>query len=390
MTTPPATLGVNLFGDWSSTTGLAQASRRLAHALLRRGVSLSWTTIATGAPTDESLVSRDFLPLMGPPAWPIDLWTLNINEFAMLGERCDPSPGPPRHRIATWYWELPTVPTWLRGQFDRVDEIWVASSFVRRSFLRYTRRPIHIVPAVVPRFNRKAMRSEVRARLGVPTDAVMFLFTFDFNSSAARKNPFAVIEAFSNAFPAAHEDSVLVIKTMNLAQSTQFEKDLRRALQRVNGRLIPEFLSQQDQADLFHACDVYISMHRSEGFGLGMAEAMALGKPVIATWYSGNCDFMNSVNSCPVGYQLRGVAARDHDYQTTAGDLYTEGAIWAEPDVGQAARWMRLLAANEAIRQRIGIEAAKTMREGFSEASVGRIAEERLLACSNQHATSVA
>jgi glycosyltransferase involved in cell wall biosynthesis len=336
--------------------------------------------MATGAPTDDTLVPRDLVPLMGPPTWPIDLWTLNINELTMPGPSAASALDAQRRRIATWYWEQSTVPRPLRGEFDRVDEIWVASSFVRQSFLRYTRRPIHIVPTVVPKFELSKDRFEVRARLGIPRDAVMFLFTFDFNSSVARKNPFGVIEAFSSAFPADDEQSVLVIKTMNLGRVPKFEMDLQGALQRVNGRLLTEFLPEQDQADLFNACDVYVSMHRSEGFGLGMAEAMALGKPVIATWYSGNCDFMGPLNSCPVGYRLRAVTARDHLYQTSAGDLYVEGALWAEPEIGQAARWMRLLAGNEPMRRQIGVEAARTMREGFSEAAVGRIAVERLRA----------
>jgi glycosyltransferase involved in cell wall biosynthesis len=372
------TLGVNMFGDWTSTTGLAQAGRRLAHALLGQGVELTCTTMATGAPTDGTLASSDLLALMGPPTWAIDLWTLNINELNMPGEAAAAALAAPRRRIATWYWELATVPRSLRGQFDRVDEIWVATSFVRQSFLRFTRRPIHIVPTVVPKFDSSLNRFDVRVRLGIPRDSVMFLFTFDFNSSVARKNPFGVIEAFAEAFPAGDEQSVLVIKTMNLGSAPKFEEDLRRALQRVKGRLLPDFLPEQDQADLFHACDVYVSMHRSEGFGLGIAEAMALGKPVIATWYSGNCDFMNPLNSCPVGYRLRTVTERDHVYQASAADLYVEGAVWAEPEISQAAQWMRLLAGNEAIRQRIGLEAARTMREGFSEEAVGRIAVDRL------------
>ncbi len=211
----------------------------------------------------------------------------------------------------------------------------------------------------------------------------MFLFTFDFNSSVARKNPLSVIEAFSQAFPADDQKPVLVIKGMNLGQSSAFEAHLRQALQRVKGRLIPEFLYQQELADLFHACDVYVSAHRSEGFGLGIAEAMAIGKPVIATSYSGNCDFMNAVNSCPLGYRLRPITAHDHEYQQAYGEVYVEGAVWAEPDIGQAAQWMRLLAGNEAIRRRIGAEAARTMREGFSEEAVGRIAEEKIRASYN-------
>jgi glycosyltransferase involved in cell wall biosynthesis len=352
----------------------------LVEALERRGVALSCTTLRTGAPTDDTLLSPALAALEGPPAWPIDLWTLNINEFAMLGATAVSSLGGLRHRIATWYWELSTVPKSLWDQFDQVDEIWVPSSFVRRSFLRYTRRPIHIVPTVVPKFEPSVNRPDVRAQLGISPDAVVFLFTFDFNSSVARKNPLGVIEAFARAFRAGDQQAELVIKGMNLDQSPRFERDLRQALQRVNGQFISQFLSQQDLADLLHACDVYVSMHRSEGFGLGIAEAMALGKPVIATSYSGNCDFMNSVNSCPLGYRLRAVRERDHEYQMGLRDVYVEGAVWAEPDIGEAVEWMRLLAHNEAIRTRIGLEAARTMREGFSEAAVGRVAEDQLVA----------
>jgi glycosyltransferase involved in cell wall biosynthesis len=378
VTSPPERLGVNVFGDWSSTTGLAQASRRLAHALVRRGIALSASTVSTGAPTDDTLLSPELAALNGPPTWPIDLWMLNINEFAMLGDSAISSLGGSRYRIATWYWELSTVPRSLWSSFDQVDEIWVPSSFVRRSFLRYTRRPIHIVPTVVPTFGLGIDGPDLRARLGISPDAVVFLFTFDFNSSVARKNPLGVIEAFAQAFPARDEQAVLVMKGMNLSQSPTFEADLRRALERINSVFVPQFLSQRDLADLFHACDVYVSTHRSEGFGLGMAEAMALGKPVIATSYSGNCDFMNAVNSCPLGYRLRTVMAQDHDYQEGLRDVYVEGAVWAESDIGEAAQWMRLLARNAPIRTRIGVEAARTMRERFSAAAVGRIAEDRL------------
>lgn len=380
MTSPPERLGVNAFGDWSSTTGLAQAGRRLAHALMRRGVALSASTVRTGAPTNDTLLSPDLAALEGPPTWPIDLWMLNINEFAMLGESAVSSLGGSRYRIATWYWELSTVPRSLWDQFDHVEEIWVPSSFVRRSFLRYARCPIHIVPTVVPTFEPGTGGPDVRSRLGISPDAVVFLFTFDFNSSVARKNPLGVIEAFARAFPVRDKQAVLVMKGMNLGQSPKFETDLRRALQKVDGVFIPQFLSQEDLADLFHACDVYVSTHRSEGFGLGMAEAMALGKPVIATSYSGNCDFMNALNCCPLGYRLRVVTARDHDYQEGLRDVYVEGAVWAESDIDEAARWMRLLAGSEPVRTCIGVEAARTMRERFSATAVGRIAEDRLKA----------
>ena len=236
---------MNAFGDWRSTTGLAEAGRRLARALVRRGVTLSCSTVRTGAPTDDTLWPTDLAALTGPPTWPIDLWTLNINEFAMLGEAAVNELGGSRYRIATWYWELSTTPRSLWGAFDQVDEIWVPSSFVRRSFLRYTRTPIHIVPTVVPVSSVGRIGTDVRCRLGHLPGRRIFLFTFDFNSSTPERTRSVSSRLSPKPFQ-GDDHAVLVIKTMNLDQSPTFEADIRQALRRVNGVLISEFLSQQD------------------------------------------------------------------------------------------------------------------------------------------------
>jgi glycosyltransferase involved in cell wall biosynthesis len=147
---------------------------------------------------------------------------------------------------------------------------------------------------------------------------------------------------------------------------------------RVNGTVLNRHLSQQELANLFHACDVYVSLHRSEGFGLGMAEAMAIGKPVIGTGYSGNIDFMNGGDSCPVGYRLRLIDSNDFEDAPGMATVYTEGTLWAEPDLDQAAQWMQLLASDEPLRHRIGASAEAAIGASFSEEVVSRIAVARL------------
>ena len=186
---------------------------------------------------------------------------------------------------------------------DRVDEIWVATRFVQGSFRRVTTRPVHVVPAIVPDLQGSG---KPRRDFGLSEDEVVFLFSFDVNSAVARKNPGAVVEAFARAFPSPSDcRSRLVVKVLNLDLHPDVARWLRPAVASVNGVLIEDDLGHAELIDLFCCADAYISLHRSEGFGFGIAEAMALGKPVIATAYSGNLDFATAANSCQVSYRLR-------------------------------------------------------------------------------------
>jgi glycosyltransferase involved in cell wall biosynthesis len=376
---PTGIPGLTVHGDWAATTGLAHAARRLCVGLLSQGVPLAVDSVASHAPTDSSLVPPELAHPTRGQRYPLDLWTLNLNEFHLVPDGALRSPRTRRYHIATWYWELPDVPPSLVGQFDRIDELWVPSQFVRRAFVGHTDRPLIVVPTTVPTFVASDERSVLRDRFGLPKDAVVFLFTFDFNSTASRKNPMGVVEAFTRAFPERGPGSpVLVIKAINLERAPSFETLLTDAVEHAGGVLFNSLFSGQEMADLFHACDVYVSLHRSEGFGLGMAEAMAIGKPVIATGYSGNLDFMNVANSCLVGYRLRPIVPDDHTHNVGIAAVYTEGALWAEPDIGQAARWMRALVADPQLRYRFGEHGRQTIAALFTEEAVGRIAVDRL------------
>lgn len=373
--------GVNLVGDLTATTGLAQAGRRLAVGLRRRGVPLTVTTVRSGAPQIEELFPAELRNVPGGTTHPVDLITLNVNEISALATGDLGLVHTGRHTVGAWYWEFETLSPDLVEQVGRVDEIWAPTTFVQRAFGRYTAKPIHIVPTIVPVFEASEERGLLRRRWGIADEDVMFLFTFDFNSSVVRKNPLGMVDAYRRAFGSKPSGTQLVMKAINLANSPAFESDLRAAVQGVNGVLIDERLSQEDLGDLFHASDVYVSLHRSEGFGLGLAEAMAIGKAVVGTAYSGNVDFMNGANSCLVGYRLRPITPEDHRYSEAVGTVYRPGFLCAEPDVDQAARWMQVLAADAGLRGRMGAAASATITTRFSEAAVVNAAMERLGLC---------
>jgi glycosyltransferase involved in cell wall biosynthesis len=368
--------GVNVFGDWAATTGLAQAARRLTVALHDAGVDLSLSTVHSGAPLDESRVPEVLRRLPNGRAHDIDLWMLNINEFPLIPDEVLRPPGRRTHAIAIWYWELSTLPDRFVAEMNRVDEIWVATKFIQDSFQRATSRPVHVVPAIVPTLEGSG---KGRKDFGLTDDETVFLFSFDVNSAVARKNPGAVVEAFARAFPSPRASrNRLVIKVLNLDGHPDVARWLKPLVAEVNGLLIAEDLGHSELVDLFMCADAYVSLHRSEGFGFGIAEAMALGKPVIATAYSGNLDFATLANSCQVSYRLREITSDDHVFNEGISSVYQSGAVWADPDIGQAARWMQLLSADPALRARIGEAGRATVRRRYSAQAAVEAVTHRL------------
>jgi glycosyltransferase involved in cell wall biosynthesis len=202
--------------------------------------------------------------------------------------------------------------------------------------------------------------------------------TFDANSTIARKNPYGAIKAFEEAFGAGRTDVVLVVKVVNLASYPIVQKDLRRHMERLGGILIETDMAAGEIAALIKYADVYVSMHRSEGFGLGLAEAMYYGRPVIATGNSGNMDFMNAANSCLVGYTSMVVHRNELSDNPTAMALYQPGNLWVDPNVSQAAHLMRWLFENPQQRTRLGERAAQDIRRDYSSEAAGRAMRLRL------------
>ena len=369
-------VGVNAIGSWEATTGLTEAARRCVGALVDAGVEVSLEDYDYGAPQDPRRLPLKLRVLPKGRAHDVDLCFLNVNELTLVTDDYLRPPG--HHRVvAYWHWEQVSLPAELQAQFARVDEVWVSSSFTADTFRNYTTKPLKVVPCVVEPVADASLR---RADFGLPEESCLFLFHFDVNSTLARKNPRGVIDAFRRAFSPAERagGAHLVMKTINLASHPEAQAVLADAVKLVGGTIIDTDLRPEEVAALTSLCDVYVSLHRAEGFGLGMAEAMYFAKPVIGTAYSGNMDFMTLENSCPVGYRMVQIDLGELRFNRWSEQVYRPGEWWADPDLDEAARWMRRLYEDDGLRRRLGAAAAATMRSKCNSRVLGEQMRELL------------
>jgi glycosyltransferase involved in cell wall biosynthesis len=370
---PPARRpGLNVFADVRATTGLSESARRYVQAIAASGTEMTFTEFNSQAPFRTIAVPPDVAALRRGKEFDVDLWIVNVNEWQLIPEHALD-----RYTIAVWAWELPEPPVHALPHLPGIDELWLISQFVSDSFRTVTDIPITVVPNVVPQAPDVAGD---RAAFGLPDDGLVVLFTFSASSSDARKNPWAVIEAFRRAFPAEERGTQahLVLKVNDLERFPELDTSLSAAVASVGGTLLRREMSRADMDTLLATCDVYASLHRSEGFGLGMAEAMAMGKPVVATGFGGNIDFMPPGAAAVVGYEARPIGPHTHRFGGGFGDWYTVGQLWADADVDQAARWLRKLADSPRLRAEMGAKAIEAIREHCSPAAVAKVVNRRL------------
>ncbi len=274
-----------------------------------------------------------------------------------------------RYRIGYWAWETARVPaSWLYIA-DYLHEIWVPSRFVHDALARSLRQKgredlivrIRMMPHLVPvPAQDPNWRHDARARFGLDPDLCEVLCLFDTKSSAVRKNPWGALDAWQQAFPEPSTTARLTLKVVDLAGDRPTEQKLLAILAgRPDIRLVSERFDDQDMDAFIAAFDVLMSLHRSEGFGLTLAEAMAAGVAVIATAGSGNDDFMTGeaarlVPSHPV---------RVHDPEGPYGDLAGDREqTWGEPDIAAAAAALRELAGSRALRDAMAAHGPEAIR----------------------------
>jgi glycosyltransferase involved in cell wall biosynthesis len=194
---------------------------------------------------------------------------------------------------------------------------------------------------------------------------------FDGNSWLTRKNPIGGIAAFQKAFPPSASSVGLVIKAMNIRDGDPMWETVKDyALRDDRIRIVSERLPRQDTIDFMAACDAYISLHRSEGFGRVIAEAMLLGQPVVVTNYSGNVDFCDAETSFLVDGEL--IPLRPGDY------LFYEGQYWCDPDVSMAATQIRTLFEDTERRRRVAEAGQQRIVRDYSIEAVSRAYAARL------------
>jgi GT2 family glycosyltransferase len=250
---------------------------------------------------------------------------------------------------------------------QKMDVLLAESQYMQHAY-SFHLSGVHVLEAAHPLYLPEGIQAN-RARFGVQPEAVAFVTSFEPHSDVLRKNPLAVVEAFQRAFgkrPGEDPASLsprLVIKVNNGVIAGQTHPAVRQLQEMASSdprlQLITQTLSYPEVLSLYTSCDAFVSLHRSEGLGLGLMETMALGKPVIATGWSGNMSFMNHTNSCPVGYRLVPADGSIPAYQRAH---LGEGAVWADPDVEEAATWMRRLVEDASLRRQIGEQAAGDMR----------------------------
>lgn len=343
----PGAGGVNILGYIRGQFGLAESARMYARALIDAGVPVALHDIDLDLPHGWNDRSLD--PWIGDATpHPVSIIFVNPDYLQPALQRIGRARLQGRRLIACWFWELERIPDdWLPA-IDQVDEIMVASAFVEDAFRRATDKPILRVKLPLSEVHDSGLQ---RADFGLEDGKFVFLCTFDFNSWIARKNPFAVVEAFTRAFSQERDDVRLLVKSSNgFRHPDKFLHLLKAAA--VDPRIVvrDEVIDRAHVNALQRCCDVYVSLHRAEGFGLGLAECMVMGKPVIATKWSGNLEFMDEGNSCLVGFRMVNVAPGEYP----GGD----GQRWAEADVDEAATWMRRLVDEPGLARRIG-EAAR-------------------------------
>ncbi|MDA0171534.1 methyltransferase domain-containing protein [Solirubrobacter taibaiensis] len=354
--------------------GLGEAARSYVAALQAAGVPVATHTLSIDPPVERlprgarpRPEERDFEPLALPPGTDPDVHLVVVNadqlpgfvdEFG--GERLEDS-----YLIGQWAWETDHIPERWNRSFDLVDEIWAFSTYVADNIARSSSKPVVMVP--LPVAPPDPQGATVPFEL---PDRFLFLFAFDFFSTLERKNPLGLVEAFTRAFEPG-EGPVLVLKTINAEFRPEARERLRHAIgDRDDVLLVDRVLAPGEMAALFARADSYVSLHRSEGFGLTLAETMALGKPVIATGFSGNTDFMTPANSYLVDWRPASVGGDAEHYPS-------EGT-WAEPDLEHAAELMREVWRDQAARAR-GARAAADIAANLSAEAVGRIARARLI-----------
>lgn len=341
-------VGVNIFAYARGQFGLAESARQYARALLAEGYPVAIHNVDIDMPHGMDDHSLD--PYIGAETpYGVNLIFVNPDyleqSMASIGrERLGD-----RHTIACWFWELERFPDAWRHALDRVDEVMVSTDFIRRAVAAITDKPVWNAPLPVDKPPDSGLK---RADFGLEEDDFIFLCSFDFNSFLARKNPGAVIDAFRLAFTERRSNVKLVIKSSNGHRHPEKLRVLLNAIG-ADERIIlrDEVIDREDLGALQRCVDAYVSLHRAEGFGLGLAECMRLGKPVIATAWSGNMEFMTSDNSCLVDYKL--VSVGEGEY------LHHEGQYWAEPDVEHAAKLMRRLVEDPGFAARVGTRAAR-------------------------------
>jgi glycosyltransferase involved in cell wall biosynthesis len=350
---------VELAGFLESAVGAGEAARRYLGALRSVGVPVR--------PRDVELPGRDPARTAFDEGGRFALRTTRFNIICLNPEQLMPyrssHAAPSGHRrttVAAWNWEVDILPPGWAEAASEVAEIWACSEFTA-SFIRAgTGAPVVAMPLPLATAIARppALAPDLPAGFRV-------LMIFDYLSTIQRKNPIGAIEAYRQAF-APSDGAQLIVKSINGVHRVEAREQVERAaIGRSDIVLMEETISGAARDALVAACDCLLSLHRGEGFGLSLADAMVAGKPVVATAYGGNTEFMRPTNSYLVPYEMTNVGP--------GCEHYPPEARWAEPDVSSAAAALREIAGDVGVARERGLTAQADVRTLLAPERIGRL-----------------
>jgi glycosyltransferase involved in cell wall biosynthesis len=360
--------GLALIGYPRAEFGLGEALRLLASAVERSSLPYSAFDIDHGiwARQGDQRLAHRISPSLDRR---LNLLVHSPNDAGHALDLLGLSALTGRHNILYAFWELPELPDAWVARLARFDEIWAPSRFVAGALGAKLGGPAFVLPLPM---ELPLLPPRTRADFGLPSDRFLFQFSFDFSSMAERKNPWGVIAAFRKCAASLPPGRIgLVLKTMGQGHGPSDRRRLRQATDGAGDIfVIDRVLDRPDVLALQALCDCFVSLHRAEGFGLGIAEAMALARPVVATNFGGSTDLLGFDRACPVGYKLVPVPAG----QYPGG----EGQFWAAPDLDEAAARMRRIAEDGDWARRLGTAGQKFVQRMLSPESIGTQIGRRL------------
>jgi glycosyltransferase involved in cell wall biosynthesis len=356
--------GVDVVGFFTAEHGVGEAARTLVSTLKSVDVAVGTINYTDTQSRQAHTYSTD--DVLRHKAV---LVSMNAEQLTHSPHRLGADFYNNRYVIGQWFWELEQAPQWYAPAWPMVNEMWAPTRFIEQMLRNSAPSNVKISYVPLPVVRPAIDASLTRSHFGLDT-RFMLLFAFDFMSVMKRKNPLALIDAFTRAFPTG-SGAQLVIKAINGdKRPVEREALMTAASQHPDITVIDTYFTRVETSSLMNLADGYVSLHRSEGLGLTLSEAMSHGKPVIATNYSGNVDFMDNSNSYLVPWTRVAVG------QDAEG--YSPDATWAEPDVVEAARLMRHVYENQAEAAQIGQKAQADILNRFSEAASGAIMKSRL------------
>ncbi|ALO45107.1 glycosyltransferase [Pseudohongiella spirulinae] len=360
--------GVNMVAYIRASMGVGQAARGNAAGLQAAGIPFGIINYERGNPSKMDNLQWQHKEIR-EPIYEINLIHINADHIGAAMADIGMAKFAGKYNIGFWAWEMQEFPDRWLGSFDLLDEIWVPSAFVNSAIAEKSPIPVITIPHIVD-VDMQGARRYPRDWFGIEEHVFVFVSMFDTHSIAQRKNPFGSIRAFQKAFDADDSSVCLVVKINNADQSSI--KILKECIADYrNIILIDKHFDRAQTDSLINCADCYVSLHHSEGFGYGPAEAMFMGKVALLTNWSGNTEYMRADNCVAIQYELKRL---NKDYGPYDADQF-----WAIPDIGHAAEEMAKLAGNPERARTIGEHAKQTIAMEFSPKAIGERMKKRLL-----------